>query len=180
MAREAKATMRPVKKDMGNRLDELAIDIKAEHKEVGAALRKSLDHARKAGELLDKARQHIDALPEYKWGGWVSKTCEIHERTANNYIRIHRHWAKIEQAVKGGDIANLTVRAALALIKRASESEGDGEKKAKKGPLTMSGLKELLARLQIDADPVKIAVLLKEVGKPVADADSEPASEEER
>jgi hypothetical protein len=110
----------------------------------------------------------------------VQKQCDIHERTANNYIRIHRQWAKIEQAVKGGDIANLTVRAALALIKRASESEGDGEKKHKKGPLTMSALKELLARLQIDADPVKIAVLLKEVGKPVADVDGEPVSNEEQ
>lgn len=43
----------------------------------------------------------------------------------------------------------------------------------------MSALKELLARLQIDADPVKIAVLLKEVGKPVADLDGEPVSNEE-
>jgi hypothetical protein len=158
----------------------LAIDIKAEHREVGSALRKSLDHARKAGELLARAKEQIDANPEYKWGGWLQKQCDIHERTANNYIRIHRHWAKIEQAVKGGDISNLTVRAALTLIKKVSEGEGDTEKKHKKGPLTMSVLKELLARLQIDADPVKIAVLLKEVGKPVADVDGEPVSNEER
>lgn len=109
----------------------------------------------------------------------MQKQCDIHERTANNYIRIHRHWAKIEQAVKG-DIANLTVRAALALIKEVSEGEGDTEKKHKKGPLTMSALKELLARLQIDADPVKIAVLLKEVGKPVADVEGEPVLNEEQ
>jgi hypothetical protein len=179
MAREAKAATKPAKRDVGNKLDELALDIKAEHREVGAALRKSLDHARKAGELLARAKQQIEALPEYKWGGWVSKTCEIHERTANNYIRIHRQWAKIEQAVKG-DIANLTVRAALAVIKKVSESEGDAEKKHKKVPLTMTALKELLARLQIDADPVKIAVLLKEVGKPVADVDGEAVSNEEQ
>lgn len=175
MAREAKAA-RPTKKIVGNKLDELAIGIKAEHKEVGAALRKSLEHAKRAGELLARAKEQIDANPEYKWGGWVQKQCEIHERTANNYIRIHRHWAKIEQAVKGDDIASLTVRAALALIKKSSESEGDGARKAKKGPLTMSALKELLNRLRIDADPLKIAVLLKEVGKPVVDEDAEPAA----
>jgi hypothetical protein len=64
MALEAKAATRPAKRDVGNKLDELAIDIKAEHREVGAALRKSLDHARKAGELLGRAKEQIDANPE--------------------------------------------------------------------------------------------------------------------
>ena len=89
------AKTKTTKTEDATNLDELASEIKQEHEAVGQAVLKSLDHARKAGELLSKAKEAIKDT-EYQWGKWVEKKCGVIERTANNYLRIYERWVEIE------------------------------------------------------------------------------------
>src|SRR5579871_4381247 len=92
-------------------LPQLATKIKSEHDQAVQTVRKSLDHARKAGELLAKAQKQVMKNTAFKWGRWVEQECGIKERTASNYIRLYRNWSKIE---KVADTSTLQVKAALA------------------------------------------------------------------
>jgi hypothetical protein len=156
------------------KLARLVSSIKTEHQAVILAVRKSLDHARKAGELLSKAKAAIKDT-EYQWGKWVEKKCGIKERTANNYLRIFEKWAEIEAKLKdqGGDIAHLTVRAALGLIKTTTSTP--------KEPVTLTALKEGMARHHIEGDPADLVALLKELGVrvPLAGAEDEGDEDDE-
>jgi hypothetical protein len=138
-------------------LDQLASTIKTEHEAVVQAIRKSLDHARKAGELLSQAKKALKDT-EYQWGKWVEKKCGIKERTANNYLRIFEGWAEIEAKLKdqGGELTHLTVRAALNLLKSTTPTPRE--------PLTLTALKEGMARHHIEGDPAELVALLKELG----------------
>jgi hypothetical protein len=69
-------------------LKQLATKIKAEHEQVVQTVRKSLGHAKKAGELLAKAQKEVQKTTALKWGRWVEQECGIRERTASNYIRL--------------------------------------------------------------------------------------------
>src|SRR5579872_3809339 len=95
-------------KNDATNLDQLASSIKTEHEAVVVAVRKSLDHARKAGELLSQAKKAIKET-DYQWGKWVEKRCGILERTTHNYIRIFEKWTEIEAKLKdqGGELARL-------------------------------------------------------------------------
>jgi hypothetical protein len=163
------------KNEDATNLDQLASSIKAEHEAVGLAVRKSLDHARKAGELLSKAK---DAIKDtvYQWGRWVEQKCGVIERTANNYLRIHEKWGEIEAKLKddGGDLAHLTVRAALNMLKTKSRTP-----KEQREPLTLTGLKERMAQHNIEGDPAELVKLLKELGVKVPLADDEDDGDEE-
>lgn len=99
-------------------LEQLAGKIKTEHQQVVQVVRKSLDHARKAGELLARAKEQVEKNSAYRWSRWVEQECGILDRTASNYIRVFRHWDEIERATKEGDPTGLTLRAALSLLKK--------------------------------------------------------------
>lgn len=156
-------------------LDKLAIEIKQEHEAVGQAVRKSLDHARKAGELLSKAKEAIQDTV-YQWGRWVEQKCGVIERTANNYLRIHEKWSEIEAKRKdeGGNLAHLTVRAALNMLKTTTRTP-----KEQREPITLTSLKERLAQHNIEGDPAELVALLKELGVKMPLADNEDEDDEE-
>lgn len=83
MTKTTKTTTEKPEKSPANSLDEMATEIQTEHDAVLHAVRKSLFHARNAGELLSKAKEKVKETP-FQWGKWVEKECGIIERTANN------------------------------------------------------------------------------------------------
>lgn len=152
-------------------LDEMASEIKTEHDAVLHAVRKSLAHARNAGELLSKAKEQVKET-EFQWGKWVEKKCGIIERTANNYLRIYERWDEIEAKSKTqpGDLVRLTVRAALAMLKTKTSPPKVQRK------LTLAVIKERMALHNIEGDPAELVALLKEIGLRVAVEDEQPVA----
>lgn len=148
-------------------LEQLAAKIKSEHRHAVQTVRKSLEHARTAGELLAQAKDAIKDSP-YRWGKWVEQECGIQERTASNYLRLFRKWSEIEQA---GDVAALTVRAALALLKKRTRPA-----KPSRPGFTPADLGRLMDKFGISGKPDRLLALLREIGvavptaKPVAAA----------
>jgi hypothetical protein len=159
MSKTTKTTTEKSEKTTAVSLDEMATEIKTEHDGVLHAVRKSLVHARTAGELLSKAKQQVKET-EFQWGKWVEKKCGINERTANNYLRIYERWEKIETKIKAqqADLARLTVRAALAMLKTTTRPPKAQQK------FTLAVIKERMARHHIEGDPAELVALLKEIG----------------
>jgi Protein of unknown function (DUF3102) len=62
----------------------LALRIKFEHEAAAVAVKSSVDHAIKAGQLLLQAK----TLVQYgNWLPWLRENCDIAERTAQLYMR---------------------------------------------------------------------------------------------
>jgi hypothetical protein len=70
-----------------NDLAGLARQINEEHDHFKAALPNNLGHARKAGELLPRAKAQ---LGHGKWLRWLTANCRVPERTAQVYMRLGR------------------------------------------------------------------------------------------
>lgn len=148
-------------------LDQLATRIKAEHRHAVQTVRKSLEHARTAGELLSQAREEIKDSP-YRWGKWVEQECGIQERTASNYLRLFRRWSEVEQA---GDVSALTVRAALALLRKRSRPP-----KPSRPGLTPAEVGRLMDKFGISGKPDRLLALLKELGVAVSGPKAAPVA----
>jgi Protein of unknown function (DUF3102) len=92
---------------LSNSLVDLAARINTEHEAAGKALKRSLQHAMVAGELLCEAKAQ---LKHGQWLPWLKDHCQIPERTARLYMRVAKNKAEI------GNVADLTVRGAVALL----------------------------------------------------------------
>ena len=68
-----------------NRLPERAARIRAEHEACGAALKRGLQHAAAAGNMLIEAKAQ---LKHGEWLPWLRNHCGIPERTARRYMEI--------------------------------------------------------------------------------------------
>jgi DNA N-6-adenine-methyltransferase Dam len=90
----------------------LAAEIKRAHGEVESAARRSLEAGIIAGEKLIEAKHH----PQMKHGGWLPwlKKLGIPRRTASHYMEL----AKKKTVIEMGNVAHLTVRAALESIRK--------------------------------------------------------------
>ena len=93
-----------------NSLADLAHRIKAEHEAVGRALKRGLEHAIAAGELLIEAKSQ---LKHGQWLPWLD-SCGVSERMAQRYIRLARNRAVIE--ANPTPVSDLGIRGALDLI----------------------------------------------------------------
>jgi len=82
--------------------------VNREHKEVVASLSRGLEHARRAGELLNQAK---GAVPHGQWAAWLGEYFVGSDRTARLYMRIAREWPKLD-AETGNGVANLPLREA--------------------------------------------------------------------
>ena len=102
-----------------NSLADLAARIRAEHEGVAAAIRRGLEHAIRAGDLLIEAKGKV---PHGEWLPWLATT-GVPERAAQRYMRLARNRAKIETA-NPSDLSDLTVDAALALLANPVNKRG--------------------------------------------------------
>jgi hypothetical protein len=101
---------------LSNSLTDLAARIRAEHTATSDALKRSVEHAMAAGDLLIEAKSQ---LKHGRWLPWLAKHCEISERTAQLYMRIAKNRAEIE--AKAQRIADLTLNEAAGLLFLTSE-----------------------------------------------------------
>jgi hypothetical protein len=95
-----------------NSLADLAARIRQEHEAASAFMRRGLESAINAGNLLIEAKarfQHGEWLP------WVREHCQVPERTASHYMRLVRHAPELLKA-ENGNVADLTVRGAIDLL----------------------------------------------------------------
>lgn len=94
---------------MGNitNLSALAERINQQHRLVVEALKKTLGHAKMAGELLVEAKSLVS---HGQWGRWLQENCPgISDRTARNYMRIAKNFEGLPEGVVG-------VREAIAYL----------------------------------------------------------------
>jgi hypothetical protein len=96
-----------------NSLVDLAARIKAEHEAAAGALKRSVEHAIAAGDLLIEAKAQV---PHGQWLPWLKEHCQIPERTARLYMRLAKNKTEI------GNVADLTVRGAAALLASPPDS----------------------------------------------------------
>jgi hypothetical protein len=75
-------------------LSVIATDIIAEHTAAERAPWSALEHAKRTGELVLEAKAQ---LPHGQWLPWIAANCDISDRVAQNYMRISREWARIEE-----------------------------------------------------------------------------------
>ena len=107
--------------DRSNSLGDLAARIADTHARVAAATRSALEHAMDAGDLLAEAQERVG---HGRWESWLKKSCNIPPRTASHYMRLAEHRELIE--VKSATVADLTVNAALRLLKPNSRGRARG------------------------------------------------------
>ena len=129
------------------KLEKLAEQIKGEHGRVVTTYRKSLDHAKKVGELLSKARDlcHTSSTP---WRTWIQQNTGLSLPTVNGYIKVYEGWEKIEAA---GDKIN-TIKGAIDLLKPARPQPATSRKKGTR--ISRSKLTEVATRRGLTADAV--------------------------
>src|SRR6516165_3688560 len=95
----------------------LSAEINAAHTAACRAAGEALNHARRAGELLQQAKA---AVNHGEWLPWLAANCPaISERTAQGYMRVAREWPALQ--AKAQHVADLPLRQALALLSEPSE-----------------------------------------------------------
>jgi hypothetical protein len=107
----------------------LANQINAEHEAAEGAVRKSLEHARAAGDALLRARQKCK---HGEWLPWLRANVRFSQQTAWGYTRIAREWGKLPT------VGNLTLREALSILGRDDEAvpdEGGDETGSDEAPI---------------------------------------------
>lgn len=98
-------------------LTTLAATINVEHATAGQHLSKALEHARRAGDALLRAK---DSLPHGRFIPWLKSHFQFSERTARNYMLVARNWQAIESTDAG------SVRDAVRML-TAVDSDHDPE-----------------------------------------------------
>jgi hypothetical protein len=97
---------------LSNSLADLAARIRAEHEATSTALKSSVEHAMKAGDLLIEAKAQ---LKHGQWLSWLAEHCAMSERSAQLYMPIAKNRAAIEDNIRNG-VADLTLGQAAALM----------------------------------------------------------------
>ena len=106
---------------LSNSLADLAARIKAEHEATAIAMRRGVEHAMAAGDLLLEAKAQ---LKHGEWLPWLAAHCHIPERTARLYMRLALNRAELDHQI--GNVADLTVRGAVALLASPRRNIPDG------------------------------------------------------
>src|SRR5262249_5037345 len=103
--------------EASNSLADLAARIKAEHEAVSTALKDSVRHAIRAGNLLVEAKEQ---LKHGQWLPWLRDHCTISERTAQLYMRCAKNREAIEAQIRNG-VADLSLNEAAAMLMLSSD-----------------------------------------------------------
>ena len=89
-------------------------------------MRRGVEHARHAGELLLAAKAQ---LSHGEWLPWLEANCQVSARSAQGYMRLARQWPTLAaNAQRVADFGDLPLRSALALLAdQASETNYDDQ-----------------------------------------------------
>jgi hypothetical protein len=83
----------------------LAREINKAHRAFGAAVRRSLRYALRAGQALRVVKAR---LPHGAFGRWVEENAEVSHRSASRYMLVVDRWQRL-QAEKTANLADLTI-----------------------------------------------------------------------
>jgi hypothetical protein len=114
----AAPTAQAVELAQSNSLVDLAARIRAFHEATAEGLRRSVEHAMAAGDLLIEAKAQ---LKHGQWLPWLRDHCAISERTAQLYMRCAKNRAAIEDQAKSASVADLTLNEAAAVLMLSSD-----------------------------------------------------------
>lgn len=92
-------------------LPELAEQINATHRQVEEHAHSAVQHAIRCGELLSRAKEQCE---QGTWLDWLGEHFEGSDRTAQLYMRIHRHRDRI--GAKARRVALLSLRDADKIL----------------------------------------------------------------
>jgi hypothetical protein len=95
-----------------NSLADLAARIRIEHEAYAASVKRGLEHARRAGEMLIEAKRQV---PHGQWLPWLADHCEVSERSAQAYMQVARSLADLDDS-KAQRVADLSYRDALRSV----------------------------------------------------------------
>jgi Protein of unknown function (DUF3102) len=101
-----------------NSLADLAARIRAFHEATAEGLRRSVEHAMAAGDLLIEAKAQ---LKHGQWLPWLRDHCVMSERTAQLYMRCAKNRSAIEEQAKSATFADLTLNEAAAVLMLTSD-----------------------------------------------------------
>jgi hypothetical protein len=145
-------------------LASLARDINEAHEARLTSFRTSLEQARRAGELLARAKARVG---HGAWRRWLKSHCRFKERTAQNYMRVEKHWDELVANTQA--TADLTMEAALRKLGPAGREDQAPEEP---GAATPGG--GLEPNTQATAD---LTLEAADAPAPHATADATPAGE---
>lgn len=99
----------------------LGRSIECEHRAALDARDRALEHARRCGELLRRAK---DACPHGAWRPWLAANCpSLSERTAQRYMRLAERWPDLHQHLADPSrVSDLPIRDALCLLAAPARS----------------------------------------------------------
>ena len=98
-------------------LNELRLEINAEHTLAEGAAVTALGHAKRTGELLVEAKNQI---PHGDWLQWLAANCEVSPRQAQRYIKVATNWERIS---KNDAASYLTIDNAISKPKPDDKDE---------------------------------------------------------
>ncbi len=107
-------------------LAELAGRINAEHHQVETALRASLEHAKRAGELLLEAKEQCK---HGEWMDWLKAHVHFTPRTVQRYMSIASRWNELANATR---VSHLSYREALQVLAEPSTPDEAAEDEPKR------------------------------------------------
>jgi DUF3102 family protein len=130
-----------------NSLADLAARIRAEHEAALLSMKRGLEHTITAGGLLLEAKAQ---LAHGQWLPWLREVCpSLPERTASHYMRLARHADELR--TESANIADLTVREAIALIANPTVAEAISEPESgPAGQLDRTPWLEMLWRFRLE------------------------------
>jgi hypothetical protein len=103
-------------KETDQPLTMLAAEIAAAHQQARAAAQSTLEHARRAGELLIEAKAR---LPHGSWLPWLAEHCgAVSPRMAQYYMKIASDWDRL--ASKAKRVSHLPIRQAVRLLRTST------------------------------------------------------------
>jgi hypothetical protein len=89
-------------------LEDVAAEINAEHELAEGAVKRGIEHARRAGELLIVTKAFVG---HGNFMAWVKEHCSFGHSTALRYMRVAANWQEVRS--KFATVANLTLAQAL-------------------------------------------------------------------
>jgi hypothetical protein len=92
--------------------EQLIQDIRREHQAAETAMRLSIRHARRAGNMLIEVKKK--RVPHGQFGKWIDRNCPFDRRTAQRYMLIAKHWDAL--TAKATDVSHLTMAQAIELL----------------------------------------------------------------
>jgi hypothetical protein len=104
---------------LSNSLTDLAARIRSEHDAATGAMRRTLEHAMAAGDLLLEAKAQ---LKHGQWGPWLAEHCGVPYSTSALYMKLARRRAEIEQI---SNVRDLSLRGAVGLLTAADRPSAD-------------------------------------------------------